>query len=172
MYLPFAVLQALEKNGVKARPGVSFGNLAIPPNTPPPAAAARSGGLTETEKIIIGVCVGAGGLLLLLLGLWCCKRQRKDSNKISKSDLDVITKRDVEAGAAVTDDAAATSDVNRKGKGDAATTSNRWAPAIGMTIGRKGVGSSPAAAAAAACQPSSQTSFPDHEWQVLAKLRH
>lgn len=65
---------------MSARPGVSFGNLAIPANTPPPPPPS-SADMPQWKKIVIGVCVGVGGALLLLclaLCVCCCHRRKRD----------------------------------------------------------------------------------------------
>lgn len=81
---------------MNARPGVSFGNLAIPSSPSAPAAtAAPAGGLTETGKIVTGALVGAGGLVLAVLALWCCKKQRAKKQQQQgqhPTDAEAVTK--------------------------------------------------------------------------------
>lgn len=93
--------------------------------------------MSQTAKILIGVLVGAGGLLLLVLGLWCCMRRR--SKRKEGSGLDAaVTKQDVETGAAVAGSGAAASQGDggdRKGKVEGGvTTSNRCVHCVCLAL--------------------------------------
>lgn len=115
-------VQALAKNGVSARPGVSFGNMAIAPS--PAAAAAPAGsGLSETGKIVTGVLVGAGGLVLVALALWCCQTQRKKKQQqgMDHTDADALNKAAFGGAAHHGDTGRGDAWDSRKSKGDDGT---------------------------------------------------
>jgi hypothetical protein len=98
--------QALAKHGVSAKPAISLnGNLAVPAGGA--RKASSSGGLQDSEKasIVIGVCVGVGGFLLLAaLTALFCRRKRQRARKAaavagSSSPRDVEAAADVAGGA-------------------------------------------------------------------------
>lgn len=70
--------------------------------------------------IVTGALVGAGGLVLAVLALWCCQQHRhKQQHTLRQSETDILTKAGADArnGAGARD--AETGDArSRKDKGD------------------------------------------------------
>lgn len=121
-------IQALERNGVAARPGISVGNMALPPGTKPQAPASTP----AWKKIVIGVCVGVGAALLLLLAVCCClflRKKKKKKQQQQQAGASTVSKTSTEGPSRLSEDAATAQDgQGRKDKAEdgLAPDTSRW----------------------------------------------